>query len=141
MYYCNQVVLSNESGYYYRANPKSITRGYKEEQSQKTERMYRELIKYVKTLQINDPNFYRVKRCLVAKIRNLLFMIVRSNLSISAKIQKMDLLLSSSWCREILEDFDISKYRLSLKITTYCMIHRWYILLYIILFIKEFMTK
>lgn len=138
---CKTAFFTTEIGYYYRYNPKSITKGYDEFQEQRTELFYRQLSSCVKKLGMPVNVNYRIERCMMAKIRGLLAAIVRSPYDRKTKIMKIRILLSKQWVRELLKNYEIPDYRLSLKITTICMKYNYIHMLYLILCVREWVTQ
>ncbi len=139
--HCRCVYFTKEAGYYYRYNPNSITKGYDEKQIERTRVFYQELINFTKELDMPNTVDVRIDRCVVAKIRGLLLMIARSSLSTKEKIGKMRGVLNEIWIDKLLQNYKIPNYRSSLKITTYCMKRKIIYFLYIMLKIKDVITR
>lgn len=138
---CKSVLFTDEAGYYYRSNPNSITRGYDEGQIERTKVFCQQLITCTESLNMVYDVRRRIERCAVAKIRGLLLMIVNSSMNVKSKFKKIIQLLEEPWCREILDNYNIPRYRLALIVTTYFMKKRKYRLLFIVLYMKVKIKK
>lgn len=139
--YAKRVFLSHETGYFYRYNPISITRRFNEKQIPRTYCFYKKLVTEVINLGIVEKADLRVKRCVIAKLRGLLLMIVYSNNTIKYKLKIMDEILESDTAEKVLCQYPLDKYRFSLKLTTWLMKKKAVHLLYLILSLKKWMKK
>lgn len=139
--YSKKVCFTEEIGYYYRYNPDSITRGFDERQIERTYVFYQELIKYTKDLKMPAVVSDRIERCVVAKIRGILLTITRTSLNINQKIAKIKEILDEEWIDLLLKNYKMPNYRTSLRFTTYCMKRKRVYLLYIILNMKNILTR
>lgn len=133
----DSVVLVNNYGYKYRFNPNSITKGFDKKQIERMERFHFELLDTVKKIELKQEAIERVYRCDLAKLRSLLFMIVRSDLSYINKNKLIKSLISKNIYVKALNEYPISYYRTSLKITSYLMKYKKVNMLHFVLYLKE----
>lgn len=137
LYRIKKAVLIKEFGYKYRFNPHSITKGFDEKQIERIEKLHFELMDFANKMKLNKDVMNRIYRCDLAKLRTLLFMIVRSNKTYFIKRKKIKELLDKEIYIKALKEFSISNYRVSLKLTTYLMKFKMIDLLYLVLLMKE----
>lgn len=137
LYRIKKAVLIKEFGYKYRFNPHSTTKEFDEKQIERMEKLHFELVDFVNKMKLNEEALTRIYRCDLAKLRTLLFMIVRSNKTYFIKRKKMKELLNKEIYIKALKEFSISNYRVSLKLTTYLMKFKMIDLLYLVLLMKE----
>lgn len=137
LHHARRVMLSHETGYQYRYNPVSITRGVDEKQIQRTWCFYEKLKTEVERIGIAEIAELRIKRSVIAKLRGLLAMIERSNHTTGYKLKKMREILESDTARAVLNQYPLNQYRFSLKITTFLMKKKAVLLLYPILVLKR----
>lgn len=134
--YARRVLMSYETGYNYRYNPMSITRKFDENQIQRTYCFYQKL----KSINLGITDL-RIKRCVIAKLRSLLLMIMHGDNTLEYKLHKMREILESDTSREVLCNYPLTNYRFSLKITTLLMKNKKVYLLYFIMLLKDWMEK
>ena len=129
--------LVKEYGYFYRFNPVSITKGFDKRQTERMIRLYHELINHAEELKMPVSAQQRIDRCMLAKLRTLLFMILRSDLKYREKQSEIRSLLKMKPFEDILKRYPAKNYRLSLRVTTCLMKYRMTRLLFLVLSIKE----
>lgn len=138
---CKTAFFTEEAGYFYRYNPKSITKSFDEYQEKRIEIFYKQLLACTEKLKMSGDVKYRIERCIVAKTRGLLAAVVRSSYNRRAKIMKIRGILNKQWLSELLKNYKMPDYRISLKITTLCMKYGCIYTLYLIFCVREWMTQ
>lgn len=133
----NKILLSKENGYFYRFNPASITRKFDEKQFERILSYYVKLMNDDNLDKSNKDIENRIKRSTIAKIRNLLMLLIGSNNTFRYKLKTMNKILGNDISKEIFEDYSISHYRLSLRITSYFMKHNNLLFLYLIFSVRN----
>lgn len=121
MLHCNCIDLIQEYGYYYRRNPVSISHTFSPVQIERVRHFYEEIKKMVLAEPITDNIESRVYRCSLSKVRSMLKRLSISSLSGKEKIKYIRIILNDPMVQEMLQKYDISKYRMSLRLFSLCM--------------------
>ena len=134
---CERAEVVKEYGYYYRVNPKSITHTFSPVQFQRVCNFYDEITKLVLSTPVTANIDVRVWRCCLAQVRGLLKRLSMTAISRNEKLQYIRMVINDSMVQNLLHRFDISKYRLSLRLFSYCMKYKLSILIYCLLEAKR----
>lgn len=128
---CKHICIIESYGYNYRANPTSITRKYNPERVNRTISYYRRLLSIAPGYKNSNEFVYRVQRSTLSKLRVALSLIVGENCKLSQKRVMIKHVLNTEDIIQLLNEYPIKTYRMSIRIATYMMKYKftWGVLL------------
>lgn len=125
-------ILDN-SNYYYRSNPTSLTMSYKKDRFEKTLVFYQHLNKLMKNSSFSNEAFIRFKKLIFIYVRMCIQQEKKkiSNLKLKDSLLNIKRLCEDKNLKKILEEYPVNKLEFKQKVFIYCIKYKISILLYL----------